>query len=73
METIIVAKNRDHAGRNHIIPEEQHGFVSGRSTITNLLTSMDKWTRAIDQGESMDIVYLDYAKALARYLMIDFY
>ena len=28
----------------------QHGFVKGRSTLTNLLETLDSWTRLLDEG-----------------------
>ncbi|KAL8576906.1 hypothetical protein ACOMHN_067356 [Nucella lapillus] len=53
----------DHLQRNQLISEEQHGFVPGRSTITQLLEVMDTWTSIIDEGGSADVVYMDYQKA----------
>ncbi|KAL8610848.1 hypothetical protein ACOMHN_056703 [Nucella lapillus] len=52
----------DHLQRNQLISEEQHGFVPGRSTITQLLEVMDTWTSIIDEGGSVDVVYMDYQK-----------
>jgi ribonuclease P/MRP protein subunit RPP40 len=42
---------------------QQHGFVRGRSCLTNLLESFESWTRALDEGYGLDIIYLDYRKA----------
>ena len=42
----------------------QYGFISGRST--QLLEVLDKWTEALDEGYSIDCVYMDYAKAFDR-------
>lgn len=41
----------------------QHGFTKGRSCTTNLLTAFELWTKWIDEGYGVDIVYLDYKKA----------
>ncbi|XP_071952732.1 uncharacterized protein [Antedon mediterranea] len=41
----------------------QHGFLSGRSCLTNLLQTFETVTEALDSGEDVDIVYLDYMKA----------
>ncbi|XP_076466007.1 uncharacterized protein LOC143297493 [Babylonia areolata] len=46
-----------------LISEEQHGIVPGRSTITQLLEVMDIRTNIIDEGGSVDVVYMDYQKA----------
>lgn len=41
----------------------QHGFTKGRSCLTNLLESLEKWTDCIDEGSGVDIIYLDFSKA----------
>ena len=41
----------------------QHGFTRGRSTPTNLLESLEAWTRLIDEGYGIDVIFLDYRKA----------
>ena len=50
----------------NIIPTEQHGFVPGRSVTTNLLCSLEDWTKTLDSGESTDVLYLDFSKAFDR-------
>ena len=51
---------------NNLLSSFQHGFVHGRSCTTQLLhySVLDKWTEAIEQGESIEAIYLDFAKAL---------
>ena len=41
----------------------QHGFVQGRSTITQLLDTVHLITKATDQGKQTDIAFLDFTKA----------
>ena len=41
----------------------QHRFVKGQSTLTNLLETLDTWTRLLDEGFGIDVIYLDYRKA----------
>ena len=41
----------------------QHGFVNGRSTLTNLLETLESWTRLLDEGYGLDVAYLDFRKA----------
>ena len=41
----------------------QHGFIKGKSCTTNLLTAFETWTKWVDEGFGVDIVYLDYKKA----------
>ena len=42
---------------------KQHGFVRGRSCLTNLLEAFENWTELLDEGHGIDIIYLDYRKA----------
>ena len=37
--------------------------VPRRNCMTNLLTALEKWTRIIDEGGSLDLIYTDFAKA----------
>jgi len=41
----------------------QHGFMKGRSCITNLLSVFEISTKWIDDGYGIDIIDLDYKKA----------
>ena len=43
----------------------QHGFMKGRSCITQLLETLDMWTETLDKGGVIDAIYLflDFAKA----------
>jgi len=49
-----------------IIPKlasQQHGFLRGRSTTTQLLTVLTKITSILDTGNQADIIYFDLSKA----------
>ena len=48
---------------SHIVSLKQHGFVKGRSCLTNLLEVFEHWTSCFDDGYRVDVVYLDYRKA----------
>jgi len=41
----------------------QHGFMKHRSCLTNILESLEAWTKALDEGYGVDVIYLDYRKA----------
>ncbi len=43
--------------------EGQHGFLSKRSTVTQLLESVEDWVNEIDSNKSVDIAFIDFAKA----------
>ena len=44
----------------------QHGFRSGRSCLSQLLEHFDHITRLLEEGQSVDIIYLDFAKAFDK-------
>ena len=48
---------------NELYSECQHGFRKKRSCITQLIEVYDKLTELLDNGKSIDIVYLDFKKA----------
>ena len=52
--------------RNGLLRDTQHGFVNGRSCLTNLLTFLEDVTRGIDDRKSMDVIYLDFSKAFDK-------
>jgi len=55
-----------HLESNELIVNSQHGFRKGRSCLTNLLEFLDKVTGCIDTGDSVDIIFLDFAKAFDK-------
>ena len=63
MEKLVRNEVMAHMTRNYLLSSLQHGFVHGRSCTTQLLEVLDKWTEALEQGDSMDAIYLDFAKA----------
>jgi len=40
----------------------QHGFVKGRSTITQLLDTVHRIVRTVDQRDQTDVAFLDFSK-----------
>ena len=53
----------EHLEQNKLISDEQPGFVGGRSCITHLLDVLDDWTKALEEGYSIDAIYMDFRKA----------
>lgn len=50
----------------HQISTRQHGFLSARSTTTNLTTFQHYITSAFSRNNQVDCIYLDFAKAFDR-------
>jgi hypothetical protein len=63
MEGIIKDHIVNHLERHGLIRATQHGFMRGKSCVTNLLTFFEKITTQLDGGEAVDVIYLDFAKA----------
>ena len=63
MEKVVRGRVMEHLLSNNLISKHQHGFVPGRSCTTQLLEALDSWTSTLDEGGSVDIVYMDYQKA----------
>ena len=43
--------------------DAQHGFLPKRSCSTQLLLALEDWTQLIENGEPVDVAYLDFQKA----------
>ena len=63
MERLVRQQILTHIETNNLLTDHQHGFRSGRSCVTQLLTVMEDWTRLLDDQTPFDCVYLDYKKA----------
>ena len=63
LENLVRKYLLDHLSRNDMLSLCQHGFVHGRSCATNLLEVLDDWTRILDEGGTVDAIYLDFMKA----------
>ena len=56
------------------LSDEQHGFLSGRSTVTNLAVFCNFVARRLDKKLQVDVIYTDFKKAFDRvdhFLLID--
>jgi len=64
MEQIIWSAITWHTQDNRVIRPSQHAFMKGRSCLTNLISFYDKVTHVVEEGKAVDIVYLDFSKAI---------
>ena len=65
-ESIIKDNIVEHLGKHSLIKDNQHGFTKGKSCLTNLLSFIDAVTMSVDEGNQLDIVYLDFAKVFDK-------
>ena len=65
-ESILRDNMIEHLQRHSLIKSSQHGFVSNRSCLTNLLVFMEEVTNYIDRGYPVDVIYLDFQKAFDK-------
>ncbi len=66
MEKIIKEVIVGHLSKNGLISKSQHGFLSKRSTVTQLLETLNDWMLAADKKEAVDVAYADISKAFDR-------
>ena len=68
--TCILCKIFEKIVRKHVmdhfepyVSKTQHGFLSGKSCLSNLLHCFDKIDDILGNGDDVDILYLDFQKA----------
>ena len=62
LESIIRGEILEHLERNKLLSDYQHGFTKNKPCLTNLLETLEDITPCLDNGERVDIVFLDYRK-----------
>ena len=55
-----------HMNANGLISNKQFGFISGRSTILQLLHVVEEWTDILESGGTIDVYYMDFMKAFDK-------
>ena len=66
MESLIRDKIMNHMKRNKLFSNKQFGFLDGRSTVLQLLVVLDKWTKIIDDGGTIDYIYCTFKKVFDK-------
>ena len=66
LETIIRDHMMDFLIKHKLINPSQHGFLKARSCLTNLLSFFEEITKWVDEGSSVDVIYLDFQKAFDK-------
>ena len=52
-----------HLEENRLLNPSQHGFRAGRSCLSQLLSHFETITKILEDGDNVDVIYLDFAKA----------
>ena len=63
MERIVAAETLDYLASNKLLNASQHGFLSKRSTLTNILESLNDWTISMENKIHTRVAYIDYSRA----------
>ena len=66
MEEIIRDKVMEFVKKTRTLSKKQFGFIGGRSTILQLLKVLDEWTRILDEGGEVDVIFMDFMKAFDK-------
>ena len=63
LESFVRDVVQDHMESLKLYCKCQHGFRKGKSCVTQLLDVMNDFSNFINDGESFDVIYLDFQKA----------
>ena len=63
MERIVVLDILHHMQSHNLLSREQHGFLKKKSTLSNLLESLNDWTLSLENKLSETIVFIDFKRA----------
>ena len=63
MEKFVRIKLLDYFESNNILASQQYGFLPKRSTQLQLIKALDYWTESMDNGNDVDVIFLDFQKA----------
>ena len=66
LESVIRDNILNHFFTNNLFSNKQHGFLKGRSTVTQLLKILDEWTERLEEGGQIDVIYTDLEKAFDK-------
>ena len=63
MESVIKEALLAYLLQNKLINKQQHGFISKRSTCSQLLECINDWSIALCNKQSIDVAYIDFRRA----------
>src|SRR3989442_12709274 len=66
LESIIKDSIVTYQDQYNLIESSQNGFTKGKSCLTNLLDFFEVVTKELDEGNNVDLIYLDFSKAFDK-------
>lgn len=66
LERIIAKNMAQYLEENNLMNKDQHGFRTGRSCLSQLLAHYETILEKLEHNKSVDVVYLDFAKAFDK-------
>lgn len=63
LETIIKTRIMEHLTLTNTINKNQFGFLPGKSTVEQLISSFHEWFKGVSEKCQTEIVFVDFAKA----------
>ena len=66
LEKMIRESIVNHMKKYDLFSDKQYGFISGRSTVLQLLAVLESWTQSLDVGNDIDVAYYDYMKGFDK-------
>ena len=63
MEMCIADEMLNYLRASKLLTKQQHGFLSRRSTCTQLLECFEDWTSNLENKDPTDVIYVDFKKA----------
>ena len=63
LQSIITDKIMEHFVKNKLFTNRQFGFLKVRSTVTQLLQTLDNWMEELESGSRVDVTYGAFFKS----------
>ena len=64
MESIVRDAIMAHMMKPNLITDNQHGFITHRNCIIQLLGCLEEWTSMLETGDAFDVINTDFSKAI---------
>ena len=63
LESFVTDEIRKYMESNNLFDKCQHGFRNKRSCVTQLLEVLNDFSKMVENGDCIDVIYLDFSKA----------